>query len=49
VIRVRGTSLACARAPRAGITIVRFASDRVIERWSQVDPLGLLGTVPAPA
>jgi transcriptional regulator GlxA family with amidase domain len=46
VIRVRGTRLACARAPRAGITIVRFASDRVIERWSQAD---LLGAVAAPA
>jgi steroid delta-isomerase-like uncharacterized protein len=35
-----------------GITILRFAGDRVIERWSQADMLGLLvqiGAVPAPA
>jgi predicted ester cyclase len=33
-----------------GITILRFAGDRVIERWSQADMLGLLvqlGAVPA--
>ena len=36
----------------AGITILRFHGDRVIERWSQADMLGLLvqlGAVPAPA
>jgi steroid delta-isomerase-like uncharacterized protein len=35
-----------------GITILRFEGDRVIERWSQADMLGLLvqlGAVPAPA
>jgi steroid delta-isomerase-like uncharacterized protein len=35
-----------------GITILRFDGDRVIERWSQADMLGLLvqlGAVPAPA
>jgi predicted ester cyclase len=35
-----------------GITILRFESGRVIERWSQADMLGLLiqlGAVPAPA
>ena len=34
-----------------GITILRFGGDRVIERWSQADMLGLLvqlGAVPAP-
>ena len=35
-----------------GITILRFAGDTVIERWSSADMLGLLiqlGAVPAPA
>ena len=35
-----------------GITILRFEGDKVIERWSQADMLGLLvqlGAVPAPA
>ena len=35
-----------------GITILRFHSDRVVERFSQADMLGLLiqvGAVPAPA
>jgi predicted ester cyclase len=35
-----------------GITILRFEGDRVVERWSQADMLGLLvqlGAVPAPA
>jgi len=35
-----------------GITILRFAGGRVVERWSQADMLGLLvqlGAVPAPA
>jgi predicted ester cyclase len=35
-----------------GITILRFDGERVIERWSQADMLGLLiqiGAVPAPA
>jgi predicted ester cyclase len=35
-----------------GITTLRFAGDRVVERWSQADMLGLLvqlGAVPAPA
>jgi predicted ester cyclase len=35
-----------------GITILRFKDDRVIERWSQADMLGLLvqlGAIPAPA
>jgi predicted ester cyclase len=35
-----------------GITILRFDGDRVVERWSQADMLGLLvqlGAVPAPA
>ena len=34
-----------------GITILRFAGDRVIERWSNADMLGLLiqlGAIPAP-
>ena len=34
-----------------GITILRFSGDRVIERWSQADMLGLMmqiGAVPAP-
>ena len=36
----------------AGITILRFEGDQVVERWSQADMLGLLvqlGAVPAPA
>jgi len=35
-----------------GITMMRFAGDRVIERWSSADMLGLLvqvGAIPAPA
>ena len=32
-----------------GITILPFRGDRVIERFSQADMLGLLGAVPAPA
>src|SRR5215472_7876730 len=35
-----------------GITMLRFAGDRVIERWSSADMLGLLvqvGAIPAPA
>ena len=35
-----------------GITILHFAGDRVVERWSQADMLGYLvqvGAVPAPA
>jgi predicted ester cyclase len=35
-----------------GITILRFSGDRVVERFSQADMLGLLvqlGAVPAPA
>ena len=35
-----------------GITIMRFAGDRVVERWSTADFLGLLtqiGALPAPA
>ena len=35
-----------------GITILRFAGDRVVERFSQADMLGLLvqlGAIPAPA
>jgi SnoaL-like polyketide cyclase len=35
-----------------GITILRFEDDKVVERWSQADMLGLLvqlGAVPAPA
>jgi predicted ester cyclase len=35
-----------------GITILHFAGDRVVERWSQSDMLGFLvqvGAVPAPA
>jgi predicted ester cyclase len=35
-----------------GITIMGFAGDRVVERWSTVDFLGLLvqiGAIPAPA
>lgn len=30
-----------------GITILRFAGDRVTERWSQADMLVQLGAVPA--
>jgi predicted ester cyclase len=36
----------------AGITIMRFSGERVIERWSQADMLGLLiqlGAIPPPA
>jgi predicted ester cyclase len=36
----------------AGITILHFAGEQVVERWSQVDLLGFLiqvGAVPAPA
>lgn len=35
-----------------GITIMRFAGDQVVERWSTADFLGLmvqLGALPAPA
>ena len=35
-----------------GISILRFEGDRVVERWSQADMLGLLvqlGALPAPA
>lgn len=35
-----------------GITIMRFAGDRVVERWSSADMLGLmiqLGAIPPPA
>ena len=34
-----------------GITTMRFGGDRVLERWSQADMLGLLvqvGALPAP-
>jgi hypothetical protein len=30
-----------------GITILRFDGDRVIERWSQADMLGLMGQIGA--
>ena len=32
-----------------GITILHFRGDRVIERFSQADMLGLLGAVPGTA
>jgi hypothetical protein len=51
--RDRGGKRRAARAiALPGITILHFRGDRVVERFSQADMLGLLiqaGAVPAPA
>ena len=50
--RVKSVSASGTAIALPGITILHFRGDRVIERFSQADMLGLLiqvGAVPAPA
>jgi predicted ester cyclase len=50
--RVHGVPASRTAIALPGITILHFRGDRVIERFSQADMLGLLvqvGAVPAPA